>query len=93
MPTPKNPFHRRSAAIERLGQTAVAIQRLWIRPSRFVIPPFQFVTPSSQFVIPALSRDPSHAVGLCKGQRCSLDVIEASHFVIPALSRDPSHAA
>ena len=31
MPTPKNPFHRRSAAIERLGQTAVAIQRLvWV---------------------------------------------------------------
>ena len=94
MPTPKNPFHRRSAAIERLGQTAVAIQRLWIRPSRFVIPPFQFVTlpshfvtppshfvipashlviPASHFVIPALSRDPSHAAVLCKGQRCPLD--------------------
>jgi hypothetical protein len=39
----------------------------------FVIPALSFVIPALSFVIPALSRDPEHATGVCKGQRCAVD--------------------
>jgi hypothetical protein len=39
----------------------------------FVILTFHFVVPAFHFVIPALSRDPVHPEGVCKGLWCTLD--------------------
>ena len=88
MPTPNSPFLRRSAAIDCMawasGHMGLVVQRLWVWPCEVcrcpgsivngVIPAFHFAIEAFHFVIPALCRDPSHAAGICKGQRCALDL-------------------